>query len=161
VSHVPVTDETYDLILDELTRRYLVQHQHLSDQQALDDDRRLLEAVRAQRLGRPDREPMMLGGAGFFYEDAAVLMPASSRAGEADVQAPALVALRRRVDAVIGPDAIQITTRRILAELSELAPETSPAPKLERLLADQLAPARSGLWERYRNAVLALLALDV
>src|SRR5262249_18369999 len=67
VGHVPVPDETYDLILDELTRRYLVQHQHLGDQQALDDDRRLLEAVRAHRLRRPDREPMMLRGAGFFY----------------------------------------------------------------------------------------------
>src|SRR5262249_6242536 len=141
VSHVPVTDGTYDLIQDELTRRYLVQHQHLSDQQALDDDRRLLEAVRAQRQGRPDKEPMMLGGAGFFYEEAAVPMPASSRAADADVQAPALVALRQRVEAVNGPDAIEIAARRILAELSELAPDTSPAPKLERLFADQLAPA--------------------
>ena len=161
VSHVPVTDETYDLILDELTRRHLVQHQHLFDQQALDDDRRLLEAVRAQRLGRPAPEPMMLGGAGFFYDDAAVPMPGSSRAGEADVQAPALVALRERVDAVLGPVAVEIAMGRAFAELSALTPDASPAPKLDRLLADQLAPARSGLSQRYRNAVLALLALDV
>src|SRR5262249_21256161 len=146
---------------DELTRRYLVQHQHLTDQQALDDDRRLLEAVRAQRLGHPDREPMTLAGAGFFYDDAAVPMPGSSRANDADVQAPALVALRERVDAVLGPEAIEMAMRRILGELSGLTPDASPAPKIDRLLADQLAPARSGLWERYRNAVLALLALDV
>ena len=161
VSHVTVTDETYELILDELTRRYLVQHQHLSDQRALVDDRRLLEAARGQRLGRPDREPMMLEGAGFFFDDAVVPTPGAPRVAEAGVQAPALVALRERVDTALGPDAVLIAMRRIHAELSELAPDSSATPKTDRLLADQLAPARSGLSQRYRNAVLSLLALDV
>src|SRR5262249_31701710 len=102
-----------------------------------------------------------LGGAGFFYDDAAVPMPGFSRASDADGQAPALVGLRERVDAVLGPDTIDIAMRGIHAELSGLTTEASPAPKIDRLLADQLAPTWSGLSQRYRNAVLALLALDV
>src|SRR5262249_9407515 len=41
VSRVPVSQEPYDLVLDELNRLYLVQQQHLADHQAAVDDRHL------------------------------------------------------------------------------------------------------------------------
>ena len=70
VSHVPVSQETFELVQDELNRRYLVQQQHLADHRATCDDRRLLEAALARRLGRPVGEPVILEGAGFFFDEA-------------------------------------------------------------------------------------------
>ena len=72
VSHVPVSQETFDLVQDELNRRYLVQQQHLADHRATRDDRRLLEAALARRRGRPLGEPLVLEGAGFFFDDVVV-----------------------------------------------------------------------------------------
>src|SRR5215472_17500837 len=65
MTRVRVSDETYQLILDEFTRRYLVQTQHFEAQDASQETRRLLEAALALRAG-DGGEPLTLAGAGFF-----------------------------------------------------------------------------------------------
>jgi hypothetical protein len=160
VSHVPVSEETYALVLDELTSRYFVQQQHLSDHQAIVDDRHLLEAARAHRLGRPLGEPVVLDGAGFFFDEAVVATPEPRQVAETERSAPALVALRERLDAAIGPDGLAHMMRRIHTDLSGLTPDRGRATTLTPLLADQLGPTRYGFAQRYRDAALALLALD-
>ena len=158
VSHIPVSRDTYALVLEELTRRYFVQRQHLADYEAAVDDRRLLEASRDQRLGSSAAAAMVLDGAGFFFDDLA--SPSAEHAGEgAGGPAPALVRLRERVKAAHGDDALERAIRRAQAELSELRPDAD-ADAARPLAPDRLAPVRYGFAERYRDTVLALLALE-
>jgi hypothetical protein len=160
VSHVRVTENTRDLVLDEFNRRYLVQQQHLADHEAYVDDRRLLEAARARLHGRPVDEPLILEGAGFFFDEAVVPAPDRPEGRESGGAPPALTALRERVEAALGPGGLERAMQRIHAELGELAPDRKPelpAP----LAADRLAPSRYGLGRRYRDGLLKLLALEV
>ncbi|HXJ83889.1 MAG TPA: hypothetical protein VMS64_35040, partial [Candidatus Methylomirabilis sp.] len=158
-SHVPVSRDTYDLVLDELTSRYLVQQQHLADQRAAADDRRLLEAARARQRGNPAGEPLMLEGAGFFFEDSGVPTSDVSADREADGESPPLVALRERVEAVLGPDGLRLAIDRIHAELSALSPAPDPGARVP-LVADRLTPSGYGIARRYRDGMLKLLALE-
>jgi hypothetical protein len=158
-SHVPVSQESYDLVLDELNRRYLVQQQHLADHQALQDDRRLLEAARALRRGSPVGEPLIIEGAGFFSEEAVVPGSDISEDRETDSTTSPLVALRERVQAALGPDGLRLAMHRIRAELSGLPPDPDPGV-LASLVADRLAPSGHGFARRYRDGVLKLLALE-
>jgi hypothetical protein len=159
VSHVPVRQETYNLILDELNRRYLVQQQHLADHQAAVDDRRLLEAAWTRRRGSRVEEPLMLEGAGFFFDEAVLPAPASSEEDETDSTTSPLVALRHRMEAGLAPDGLRGAMHRIRAELNALVPDrnlVAPAP----LAADQLVPSGYGFARRYRDGLLKLLALE-
>ena len=159
VSRIPVSEETYQLVLDELTRRYFVQKQHLADHEAAVHDRRLLEAARARRLGVPAAAPTMLDGAGLFFDDAATPLAESDGVEPAEGPAPPLARLRERVTAMHGADVLERSMRRIRDELSELRPDPepdAPAP----LVADRFAPSRYGFAGRYRDHVLALLALE-
>ena len=159
VSHIPVSEDTYALVLDELTRRYFVQRQHLADYEAAVNDRRLLEAARDQRMGSSAAAAMVLDGAGLFFDEPAI-PSAGPAAGElAEGPAPALVRLRERVKAAHGDDVLERAIRRVHAELSELRPDAdadAPPP----LAPDRLAPVRYGFAERYRDTMLALLALE-
>ncbi len=64
------------------------------------------------------------------------------------------------MDAVLGPDGLTSITRRIHADLGGLSPDQASFAPRARLFADQLGPTRYGLAQRYRDTVLALLALD-
>jgi hypothetical protein len=69
------------------------------------------------------------------------------------------VRLRERVKAAHGDDVLERAMRRVTAELSALRPDAdadAPAP----LAPDRLAPVRYGFAERYRDTMLALLALE-
>jgi len=69
------------------------------------------------------------------------------------------VRLRERVKAAHGDDVLERAIRRVHAELSELRPDAdADAPR--PLAPDRLAPVRYGFAERYRDTVLALLALE-
>ena len=159
VSHVPVSQDTYALVLDELTRRYFVQRQHLADYEAAVNDRRLLEASRVQRLGISAAAPMVLDGAGFFFDELATPSAGHAAGERAEGPAPALVRLRERVKAAHGDDVLDRAIQRVQGELSELRPDPdADAPR--PLAPDRLAPVRYGFAERYRDTVLALLALE-
>ena len=159
VSHIPVSQDTYALVLDELTRRYFVQRQHLADYEAAVNDRRLLEASRDQRLGSSAAAAMVLDGAGFFFDELAISSVGHADGERAEVPAPALVRLRERVKAAHGDDVLERAIRRVQAELSDLRPDAdADAPR--PLAPDRLAPVRYGFAERYRDTVLALLALE-
>ena len=159
VSHIPVSQDTYALVLDELTRRYFVQRQHLADYEAAVNDRRLLEAARDQQLGSSAAAAMVLDGASFFFDELAMPTAGHAAGERAEDPAPALVRLRERVKAAHGRDVLERAIRRVRAELSELRPDAeadAPPP----LAPDRLAPVRYGFAERYRDTVLALLALE-
>ncbi len=164
LSRIAASEETHDLILEEFTRRYLVQNQHLQDHRGLVDDRRLFELALAQRRHLRGGEALLLEGAGFFFDLAAV--PAepgvalSTALSTPAPEAPALARLRQRMEATYGEDFLGRLTERIRDELGGLAPDLhrdAPAP----LSADRFAAGSSGFAQRYRDGVLALLALDV
>ena len=159
VSHIPVSEDTYALVLDELTRRYFVQRQHLADYEAAVNDRRLLEAARDQRMGSSAAAAMVLDGAGLFFDE-----PAIPSAGHAAGGSPKARPRRSCVSARASRPRMATTCssaiRRVHAELSELRPDAdadAPPP----LAPDRLAPVRYGFAERYRDTMLALLALEV
>jgi len=200
VSRISVSEDTYTLVLDELTRRYLVERQHLADHQVMADDRALLELALARRIGSVG-EPLAFDGAGFFFDEAAVpaepsgdetsgevalredgvvlpgepeprgyhavtpgddggaRLPTSQRPSPSSPrQASALVALRERVKATHGADALPRAMRRVRAELNRLRPD-APRP-VPPLAADRFAPVQDGLVQPYRDGVLLLLALQ-
>ncbi|HEX7787054.1 MAG TPA: hypothetical protein VF653_12620, partial [Methylomirabilota bacterium] len=90
ISRVPVSDETYRLLLDRFSRHHVVQRQRLEALTAVRGDRALLEA-----LSRP--EPVMVDGLGLFAQG-------SGDAPGEPAGAPALAALRARVAERYGPD---------------------------------------------------------
>lgn len=157
VSHVPVSDETYGLVLDELTRRYFVQRQHLADHDASVRERRLLEAALAQRTGVGTDAPMVLDGAGFFFDE--VVIPSARDGVDPPDPAAALARLRARVRAAHGDDAIDRAIESRRAALTALRPDADPEQP-QPLAPDRLAPGRYGFAARYRDDLLALLALD-
>jgi len=165
LNRIPASEETHDLILEEFTRRYLVQNQHLQDHRGLVDDRRLFELALARRRDLPGGEALVLEGAGFFFGQAAVPAAAPGAALSAGLPtpapvAPALARLRQRVEEIYGDDFVVRSMERIRGELGKLAPDLhrdAPAP----LSADRFAARASGFSQRYRDGVLALLALDV
>ena len=182
VSRIPVSQDTYGLVLDELTRRYFVQRQHFADYEAAVSDRQLLEAVRDRRQGRAAEVPVDLDGAGFFFGDPAGAGaqgfhgdPAGRGAqgflgdpagGGAKSSAPALVRLRERVVVAHGEDVLARASARVREELTRLRPDADGGPGAEvgplpALVEDRFALGRYGLAERYRDALLTLLALEV
>jgi hypothetical protein len=157
--HVPVSQETYDLVLDELNHRYLVQQQHLADQQTLVEDLRLLEAARARRAGRSAGEPLQLEGAGFFFDEAvAPASPVSDNDETGSTTSP-LGPLRELVETALGPGGLKDAIHLIRTELGGLVPDLDPGLPAS-LIADRLPPSRYGFAQRYRDGMLKLLALE-
>jgi hypothetical protein len=139
VSRIPVSEETYDILLAQFARHHLVQRQRLEALEGVRGDRALLEA-----LLREDR--VAVEGLGLFAEEAA---------GE-----PALVALRARVVARYGPEFIARRSAELAAGLAALEP--APArPAISGVADDGPLPPSYTLSERFRDTSQALAALDV
>ncbi len=141
IRRVPVTPDTYQLLLDEFTRRYFDQARDLRTHATLVADRQLLEAMQAHRRGHVTAAPLLLDGVGFFFDEAQ-LSAAPSDAERAPA-APILSKLRDRVVQTYGPGFVPQALDQILRELLEL---------------DLAAP---GVSDRYRDGIATLLALEV
>ena len=139
VSRIPVSEETYDILLAQFARHHLVQRQRLEALEGVRGDRALLEA-----LLREDR--VAVEGLGLFAEEAA---------GE-----PALVALRARVVARYGPEFIARRSAELAARLAALEPAPS-TPAISGIADDGPLPPSYTFSERFRDASQALAALDV
>ena len=172
VSRIPVSEETYAAVADELARRYVVQHQHLADHEAAVDDRRLLEAVRARRRGE-DQASVRVVGAGFFVDrvadspaardgvDGGDTVPLDGEAPDrasGDV-APALLRLRARVTAGAG-DALAQAIRRVRIDLATLLPEAVVGAPVS-LASDELSTRGYGVAARHRDLAQLGAALEV
>lgn len=133
---IPVSEDTHRRLRDEFARRHLVQEQHLRAHDSLSGDRRLLAALEARLAGRPAREPLVLDGVGFFFDEARLpaLEPEAAVAGVAP-----LIALRDRVEAAHGSGFVGETMRRLAAELMALAPTRGVAERYQDLLVTLLA----------------------
>src|SRR5215472_3177066 len=149
VTRVRVSDETYQLILDEFTRRYLVQTQHFEAQDARVDTRRLLETALARR-GSGGGLPLTLEGAGFFFDEVDAELAAPVTETPPSVTSPALVRLRERVEAAYGADVLVRAMARIREELDGLTPD--PVPIEDPNLSDDRPPTGTyGFGRRYRD----------
>ena len=149
VSRIPVSDETYDLLLAQFTRHHLVQRQRLEALEGVRADRALLEI-----LSRQDAVPVE--GLGLFVEAAA---------GDASTAPePTLVALRARVAARYGSEFIVRRSAELAARLAELEPDR-PGPArpgtAPTVADDDLLPPSYPFSERFRDTSQALAALDV
>lgn len=170
LARVPVSPETHRLVLDEFTLRYVVQDQHFRAHEALRADRRLLEAALGARLGRPEKEPMMLEGVGFFFDEApvggslvvpaALGMPAAAGTGGAvGGPLPALTALRGRVAAAHGAGFLDDEVERLRRALAALGPGPDE-PTRKQLALDRAPLPTYAFSQRYRDLVTTLSALE-
>jgi hypothetical protein len=143
VSRIPVSDETYDLLLARFTRHHVVQRQRLEALAAVRGDRALLDA-----LSRPGS--VAVDGLGLFVE---------ADAGDRSVD-PALVALRARIDERYGSDFIARLSGEFQDRLATLEPEPLRSPPLDTG-GDRILPPSYTFSERFRDGSQALAALDV
>ena len=137
---VPVTPETYQLVLDEFTRRYFDQTRDMRTHATLVADRKLLEAMQARRRGNATA-PMLLEGAGFFFDEAR--LNAATSPAEPAIVAPVLMSLRERVAQAYGPEFVPATLDQVRREMLELD------------------PAAPGFSDRHRDGIALLTALEV
>jgi hypothetical protein len=144
VSRIAVSDETYDLLLAQFSRRYIVQRQRLEVLAAARDDRKVLEALREHGV-------VAIDGLGLFGD-------AADSGAEAADRAPALDALRARVAARYGPGFIAGRIADLTARLAALEPE---GPLSTVAADDEIRPPSYGFAARLQDMSQALAALDV
>jgi hypothetical protein len=144
VSRIEVSDETYDVLLTQFSRRHVVQRQRLEGLAATRDDRKLLEALR-------DRDVVAIDGLGLFAD-------AADAGADAADRAPALDALRARIDARHGPGFIADRIAELTARLTALEPEGAPPTVAAD---DEMRPPSYGFAARFHDMSQALAALDV
>ncbi|HEY7202702.1 MAG TPA: hypothetical protein VIA61_00300 [Methylomirabilota bacterium] len=148
ISRIPVSDETYDLLLARFSRHHMVQRQRLEALGAVRGDRALLEA-----LARPG--PVAIDGLGLFGEAGAA--DATDEPGPVE---PALAALRARIDERFGTGFVAGLSADLQERLNALDPGTPrPAPAAED--DERLLPPSYTFSERFRDTSQALAALDV
>jgi hypothetical protein len=147
ISRIPVSDETYELLLARFSRHHVVQRQRLEALTAVRGDRALLEV-----LLRPDA--VTLDGLGLFAR-AADDDPAVATRVE-----PALAALRARVADRYGSDFVARLSGEFHSRLAALEPDAlRPPPPADD--DDRLLPPSYTFSERFRDTSQALAALDV
>ena len=144
MSRIQVSDETYDLLLAQFSRRHLAQRQHLDLMAATHEDRKLFEALREQRV-------VAVEGLGLFVE-------AESTAADRAARAPAIDALRARVVARFGPEIIADRIAELTARLAALEPEGPPSTVATD---EEIRPPSYGFSARFNDMSQALAALDV
>lgn len=144
VSRIPVSDETYDLLLAQFSRHHIVQRQRLEAVAAARSDRQLLEA-----LLEPGVVP--IAGLGLFTD------AADAGADPVD-RASALDALRERVGTRYGSEFIAHRAAELTVRLAALEPEGSPATVAAD---DEIRPPSYSFSERFLDTSQALAALDV
>jgi hypothetical protein len=145
VSRIPVSDETYDLLLGQFSHLHLVQHQRLEVLNAARDDRALLEALHEHGV-------VPIDGLGLFVDAADTGVDTIHRA-------PALSALRARIAARYGPDFIADRIAELTARLAALEPEGAPSTVAAD--DDEIRPPSYGFSARFHDLSQALAALDV
>ncbi len=138
---VPVTQDTYQLLFDEFTRRYFDQARDLRTHAALVADRRLLEVLQAHRRGQPAASPVVVEGAGYFVDGGRPGVAPTDTRGEP--AAPALAHLRERVAQTHGARFVTDAMDRVVQALRALD------------------PGAPGFAERYQDGLTALRALEV
>src|SRR5262245_52207695 len=119
-SRIPVSHETFALVLDTFSRRQQAQAEQLACLDALQADERLLDAMVARRRGLAGET--RIAGSGFFLDAASATV--DPVAGPAE---PALVALRAEVERIHGPAFLAGREAALLEQLRALAPD-SPMP---------------------------------
>lgn len=144
MSRIQVSEETYDLLLAQFSRRHLAQRQRLEVLAAMHEDRKLLEALREQRVVAVD-------GLGLFVD---VANTAADRAERAH----ALDALRARVVARFGPEFIADRIAELTARLAALEPE---GPSSTVATDEEIGPPSYAFSARFNDTSQALAALDV
>jgi hypothetical protein len=144
MSRIQVSDETYDLLLAQFSRRHIAQRQRLEVLAAVRDDRKLLEALREQGV-------VAIDGLDLFVDEA-------NTAGDTAERAPALDALRARVVARYGPEFIADRIAELTARLTALEPEGPPSTVAAD---DEIRPPSYGFSARFNDMSQALAALDV
>jgi len=147
VSRIPVSDETYDLLVAQFTRHHLVQRQRLEALEGVRGDRALLETLLRQ-------DAVAIEGLGFFAH-APAGDPSTATGGE-----PALAALRARVATRYGPEFIARRSAELAARLAALEPDP-PGPTPSVSADDNPLPPSYPFSERFRDTSQALAALDV
>src|SRR5215475_9735658 len=139
VSRIPVSEETYGLLVDRFRRRHFLQTRHLDVMDGLERDRVTLEQMRAGAL--------LIEAAGLFV------------APEAPGFDPDLAAVRSRVRAVYGEDVLDRRIEQLHTRLGEL---DSAALDLPEPPSTELPPAPTYSFpQRYRDLVTALAALEI
>jgi len=144
MSRIQVSDETYDLLLAQFSRRHLAQRQHLEVLAATHEDRKLFEALREQRV-------VAVEGLGLFVD-------AESTAADRAERAPAIDALRARVVARFGPEFIADRIGELTARLAALEPEGQPSTVVTD---EEIGPPSYAFSARFNDMSQALAALDV
>jgi hypothetical protein len=144
VSHVAVSDTTYERLRREFNERYLVERKLFDHRDTLRDDRLLLE-----RLVQRPRGAIGLRAAGFFLPD-----------DDGSAPSPTALALRARVEQDVGRDGIRARIDAVRAELARLSPAHLPAPIAD--VPDGGYPDFPySFASRYRDLLSARAALEV
>src|SRR5262249_55135437 len=143
MSRIQVSDETYDLLLAQFSRRHLAQRQRLEVLAATHADRKLLEALREHGVVAVD-------GLGLFVD-------AVNTAADTAERAPAIDALRARVAARFGPECIADRIAELTARLAALEPE---GPLSTVATDDEIRPPSYAFSARFNDMSQALAALD-
>ena len=144
MSRVPVSDETYDLLLAQFSRHHMAQRQRLEALAAARGDRQLLEALREPGI-------VAIDGLGLFTD-------AADGGADALERASALDELRARVATRYGPEFIADCTAELTARLAALEPD---GPSSTIAVDDEIRPPSYSFSERFRDTSQALAALDV
>jgi len=139
VSRIPVSEETYGLIVDRFRHRHFLQARHLDVMDGLERDRVTLEQMRAGAL--------VIEAAGLFV------------APEGTGVDPDLAALRSRVRAVYGEDVLDRRIEQLHSRLAELDPAALDLPEPP---STELPPVPTYSFpQRYRDLVTAVAALEI
>ena len=139
VSRIPVSEETYTLLVERFRRRHFLQTRHLDVMDGLARDRAALEQMRAGVLA---------------IEAAGLFAPPETLDTNAD-----LVALRSRVQAAYGGDVLERWIESLHARLQELDPAVLDLPEPP---AAELPPVPTYSFpQRYRDLVTTLAAMEI
>src|SRR5215469_12375792 len=139
VSRIPVSEETYGLIVDRFRHRHFLQARHLDVMDGLERDRVTLEQMRAGAL--------VIEATGLFV------------APEGTGADPDLAALRSRVRAVYGEDVLDRRIEQLHSRLAELDPAALDLPEPP---STELPPVPTYSFpQRYRDLVTAVAALEI
>jgi hypothetical protein len=140
-SRIPVSEETYGLLVDRFRRRLFLQSRHLDIIQSLRDDRVTLEQMLSGSIA--------IEAAGLFDTAAAALG-----------RDPDIADLRARVEAVYGIDFLDRRTEILRGKLAELDPGVTELPGPPTAADMPPAPTYS-FPQRYRDLATGLAALEM
>ena len=146
VSRIPVSAESYDLLVERFRRRLFLQSRHWAAIESLREDGATLEQLLSGDIA--------IEAAGFFTT------PDASRAMPAPGENPDLRDLRARVEAFYGAGFLDRRTETLRARIAELDPRGPELPEPAAIADGPPAPTYS-FPQRYRDLTTALAALEV